>query len=60
MKANQDVRRAIKDSGFYLYEVAHEMSITEHTLIRWLRYELPEEKKKIILTSIQKLVSGND
>lgn len=52
---NSDVREAAKKSGVYLYSVAAELGISEPTLTRWLRFELPKEKKKRILFAISQL-----
>ena len=38
-----------------MYKIAMELGISEVTLYRYLRTELPEEKKKAILAAIEKL-----
>lgn len=52
---NNDIRTAAKEGGVYLYAVAAELGISEPTLTRWLRFELPQEKKQKILSAIAKL-----
>lgn len=51
---NQDIKERIKTAGLHQYEVAHLLGIHETTLVSWLRYELPDEKKQKILDAIEK------
>ena len=53
MKANNDLRTAIFTSGLKHWEIAKLLGIHEATLARWLRSELPNEKKDQILQIIQ-------
>ena len=41
-QANMDIRRAAASAGFYLWEVAAEVGVTDSTFSRKLRRELPE------------------
>lgn len=50
--ANTDVRYEIMKSGLKNYQVATMLGVTETTFSRWLRTELPTEKKQQILTAI--------
>lgn len=52
---NNDIREKAKANGVFLYAVAAEMGISEPTLIRWLRFELPQEKKQRILSAIEQI-----
>lgn len=52
---NQDIRKAIQDSGVKYYELAHELGISHGTLSVWLRYELSQEKKDLIFSILGKL-----
>ncbi len=53
--ANAEIRKLIKSSSLYQYEVAEKIGVTECTLIRWLRKELPESKKQSVLQAIKEL-----
>ncbi len=53
--ANAEIRKLIKSSRLYQYEVAEKIGVTECTLIRWLRKELPESKKQSVLQAIKEL-----
>ena len=55
---NLEIRNAMDEKGLKQYEVAHELGISHITFCSWLRYELPEEKKKHILSVID-LISRN-
>lgn len=46
---NTDVRYEIMKSGLKNYQVATMLGVSETTFSKWLRNELPAEKKKKIL-----------
>lgn len=52
---NEDIRIALLKGNVRNYQLASELGITEFTLSRWLREELPTEKKRLMLLSICKL-----
>lgn len=53
MKANQEIRKALKASGMKHWELAVAIGVDETTICRWLRKELPDEKKSHILNIIK-------
>ncbi len=55
MKENQTVRRAAKSAGVPLWKVAAAIGVSEPTIIRWLRFPLPEEKERRIMMAIATL-----
>ena len=50
---NLEIKEQIKRSGLKQYEVAKLLNISEFTLVRHLRYELPQEEKEKILKIIK-------
>ena len=50
---NLEIRQAIINKRLKHWEVAKALGIHETTLSRWLRHELTEDKKQIILKAIQ-------
>lgn len=52
---NRKIRAAAVAAGVPMYKIAMELNISEVTLYRYLRTELPEEKKSAILEAIDKL-----
>lgn len=52
---NIDIRLAIVNKRLKNYEVAAACGVSEFTFSRWLREELPQEKKKRILDVIESL-----
>ena len=54
----KEVRKLIRKSGLYLYQVAEEIGISDPTITRWLR-RLDAEKTEKILNAIEKLVQEN-
>lgn len=54
---NTEIRLACKQFGVYLYSVAATLGVSEATLTRWLRYELPAEKKKQVMDAIEKVAA---
>jgi transposase len=47
---NQDIKKAKKDVPDYA--IAEKLKISENTFYRWIRKELPDEKKEIIMQAI--------
>ena len=54
-RVNADIRMAAWSAGIPLWAVAEELGICEMTLSRWLRTELPIEKRQRVLAAIQTL-----
>ena len=52
---NKEIREAIKNSSLNKYEIAYEIGIADTTFSVWLRKELPEDKKQLVLNAIKKL-----
>lgn len=51
-KANQEVREALQNKGMKQWELADLLGVSEFTLTRWLRKELTEAKKELLLKAI--------
>lgn len=51
---NRDIQEKIKAAGLYQYEVAKLCGVSETTMVRWLRDELPDDKREMILAAIEK------
>lgn len=54
-KPNAEIREAIKKSSLNKYEIAYEIGIADTTFSVWLRKELSDDKKTLILNAIKKL-----
>lgn len=52
---NKPLRMAIVTNGVFMYEVAARLGVDESTFHRWLRWELPDERKAAILRAAQDL-----
>ena len=59
-KANQELRNKIKDSKVTHWKIADSMGISESTLVRLLRKELPNDKKKEIIKILKTLTSRKE
>ncbi len=55
--ANEIIREAAKKSGFKLWEVAEILGVTDSTLSKKLRRELPSEQTQHILDAIESAAS---
>ena len=51
-KANQEVREALQNKGMKQWQLADLLGVSEFTLTRWLRKELTEDKKELLLKAI--------
>lgn len=54
--ANADIRKAAKEAGVSLWELADYMNISEPTLTRMLRRELSEDEKCDLIIDIGEIV----
>lgn len=52
---NKDLREAFRIANVRQWEVAEAIGISEMTMVKWLRRELPEEKKLRIRAGIRKV-----
>lgn len=59
-KANKIVRDELKTRGVRHWELAHELGISEQTLVRWLRFELSEDKQLDMLEKIEHIVKRRE
>lgn len=50
---NLDIREALKNANMRHWVLADELGIDESTLTRWLRHELPTDKKERIMKIIE-------
>ncbi len=59
MKPNQEIRDMIeaakKSASIFNYDIAYQIGVNDVTFCRWLRRELPEDKKDRIRAAIMKL-----
>ena len=55
MLNNADLRQAAKDNGVALWQIADRMNISEPTMTRKLRRELPAAEKAEIMSIIDEL-----
>lgn len=54
---NKDIVKKILVSGLKKWQVAEAVGIVDTTFSKWLRRELPEEKKATIMAAIDKLIA---
>ena len=52
---NKAIKEAIRKAGVKQWQVAAALGISEATIVRWLRQELTEERRKAILSAIEVL-----
>ena len=57
-KANMDLREYARQNNVKLWQIAEQIKISEWTLVRRLRKELPEAEKEKIYGIIEKLKSA--
>ena len=54
--ANMIVREELKRRGVRHWELAHELGVSEQTLVRRLRFELSEERQMDMLEKIEQIL----
>ena len=55
MRANLDIRAAAKGAGVRLWEIADHLKISEPSITRKLRHELPQAEKDRIFSIIEEI-----
>ena len=53
--ANAEIRESIRKKRLRHYEIAEALGVNEFTFSRWLRNELPDEKKREIKKAIEQI-----
>lgn len=59
-KANAIIREELKAKGVRHWELAHELGVSEQTLIRWLRFEMDEDKQMEMLEKIEAIAKRKE
>lgn len=49
------IRKALKQTGVNHWEIAEALGISEATMCRWLRRELPADKREHMLKTIERI-----
>ena len=57
MLANSDIRSTAKTKGVRLWEIAEFLNVSDPTMTRMLRRELPNEEKQRFLSIIEEIAS---
>ena len=57
MKRNQKIRSALEKAGLTQWAFAERCGVSEATVYRWLRSDLPKEKELELLTKIKEVSS---
>ena len=52
---NMDLKEKAKEKGVFFWQIAAELGISEPTMTRRMRFELPEQEKQKYLSIIDKL-----
>lgn len=58
--ANKIIREELKAKGVRHWELAHELGVSEQTLVRWLRFELDEERQLDMLMQIEEIAKRKE
>ena len=59
-KANSIIREELKAKVVRHWELAHELGVSEQTLVRWLRFELSEDKQMEMLEKIEAIAKRKE
>lgn len=53
--ANAEIRELVRKKRLRHYEIADALGVNEFTFSRWLRNELPDDKKREIIDIIERI-----
>ena len=59
-KTNMIIREELKTRGVRHWKLAHELGVSEQTLVRWLRFELSEDKQMEMLEKIEAIAKRKE
>jgi hypothetical protein len=54
-KRNEDIRNLLKKSQIHHWIIAEKLGVSDTTFSRWLRHEMPLEKKEKIIRLIEEV-----
>ena len=57
---NEDIRNVAKRNDVRHWEIAEEIGISESVFSRWMRHEMPDEKKDKIVATIVQIASKRE
>ena len=58
--ANKIIRDELKARGVRHWELAHALGVSEQTLVRWLRFELSEDRQLEMLMKIEEITKRKE
>ena len=58
--ANKIVREELKQRGVRHWELAHELGVSGQTLVRWLRFELDDDRQLDMLMKVEAIAKRKE
>ena len=58
--ANEDIIKLARAEGIAQWKIADKLGVCELTISRWLRHELPEDKRRQIVDAIRELSASSN
>ena len=58
--ANKIIRDELKARSVRHWELAHELGISEQTLVRWLRFEMSDDRQLDMLMKIEEVAKRKE
>lgn len=55
--SNGKIKETLQKNRVFYWEIADKLGVSEVTLCRWLRHDLPEDKQRKILKAITEIVT---
>ena len=55
--ANEEIRNMSKQYNVPQWKIADKLGVCEQTYLRWLRHELPEDKRKAVIDAINEIAT---
>jgi hypothetical protein len=56
--ANAEIKKLIKDSRYYNYEIAERIGVSEYTFSKWFRKQLTQKQNEMVVKAINELKGG--
>lgn len=59
-EANRDIRDSIVEHGYFMWQIARKLGISDTYFTKMMRVELPESEKRKILAVIEGAADGTE
>lgn len=57
---NEKIRKALERNDMYVWELSNVLGVSESTISRWIRHEMPHRKQDEIVKKVEDYAKAKD